>query len=268
MYLEPVIFGKTGVKIGRLGIAANYGLNSKGIEEAFEKGCNYFLYGSMLKGYSDEMAKAINNIIKSGKRERLFISAITFWHNSLLHRISIKKALKKLETDYLDAVILGLYNTQPSEKIIEDLLRLKEKGIIKFIGLSTHNRKLIPKLLNLNYFDIFHIRYNAIHKGAEIDIFPYLSNIEINKRPGIVAFTATAHRKLINPSKIPEGYKVPSPVDCYRFVLHNSVVNVVMTAPKNVEQLRENLEALKESLSQDRYLELRRLGECMYNGIK
>lgn len=265
MNLEPVIFGKTGVKIGRLGIAANYGLKSREIEEAFEKGCNYFLYGSMLKGYSNEMAKAINNIVKSGRRERLFISAITFWHNSFLHRISIKKALKKLNTDYLDAVILGLYNSKPSDRIIEDLIKLKEKGIIKFIGLSTHNRKLIPDLLNLNYFDIFHIRYNAIHKGAEIDIFPYLSEIDIKKRPGIVAFTATAHRKLINPTKIPKGFEVPSPADCYRFVLYNSYVNVVMTAPKNMEQLRENLKALEESLSKDKYLELRKLGEYIYN---
>jgi len=265
MYSNQIIFGKTNQKIGRLGIAANYGLNSKGIEEAFERGCNYFLYGSILKGYSNEMTKAINNIIKSGKRDKLFISSITFWHNDFLNKISIKKALSKIHTDYLDAVILGLYNNKPSDKIIEGLIKLKEKSIIRFIGLSTHNRKLIPYLLKIKCFDIFHIRYNAIHKGAENDIFPYLNDIETNERPGIVVFTATAHRKLLNSSKIPAGFDIPSAVDCYRFVLKNPFVNVVMTAPANYQQMIENLKLLELPPMEDlEYQKLRKLGDILY----
>jgi len=267
MYSEQIIFGKTGRKIGRLGIAANYGLDAKSIEVAFEHGCNYLLFGSMVKGYSDEMAKAINNIVASGKRDALFISAITFWHNNFLHRISIRKALKKINTDYLDAVILGLYNSKPGDKVLNDLIKLKEKGIIKYIGLSTHNRKLIPQLLKLNFFDVFHIRYNAIHKGAEIDIFPYLQDIDVNERPGIVVFTATAHKKLIIHSNFSEGFEIPSPADCYRFVLKNPFVNVVMTAPSNYNQLIENLKILEEpTIDEEKYLKMRKLGDLIYKG--
>ena len=38
--------GGTGLKVGRLGLAASYGAPAEAFEEAFEKGCNYFYLGS------------------------------------------------------------------------------------------------------------------------------------------------------------------------------------------------------------------------------
>jgi hypothetical protein len=34
--------GKTGLKVGRLGVSAGYGAPAEAFEDAFEKGCNYF----------------------------------------------------------------------------------------------------------------------------------------------------------------------------------------------------------------------------------
>ena len=50
----PVTLGKTGLKVGRLGISSSYGAPEEAYEEAFEKGCNYFVVGSFMKGRSKE----------------------------------------------------------------------------------------------------------------------------------------------------------------------------------------------------------------------
>jgi len=44
MGFEPTILGRTGLKVGRIGISAAYGAPANAIEEAFERGANYF-YG-------------------------------------------------------------------------------------------------------------------------------------------------------------------------------------------------------------------------------
>jgi hypothetical protein len=45
-FSQPILLGRTGLKVGRLGVAAGYGAPTKAFEEAFDKGCNYFYFGS------------------------------------------------------------------------------------------------------------------------------------------------------------------------------------------------------------------------------
>ena len=44
-YLSGTL-GRTGLNVGRLGVAASYGAPAEAFEEAFERGCNYFYIGS------------------------------------------------------------------------------------------------------------------------------------------------------------------------------------------------------------------------------
>jgi hypothetical protein len=53
------ILGRTGLKVGRLGVACSYGAPTAAFEEAFEQGVNYFYWGSRRKA---SMARAIRNI--------------------------------------------------------------------------------------------------------------------------------------------------------------------------------------------------------------
>ena len=64
------ILGRTGIKVARLGVAAGYGAPASAFEEAFDKGCNYFYWGSLRK---DNMRRAIENICGQGKRDALVI---------------------------------------------------------------------------------------------------------------------------------------------------------------------------------------------------
>ncbi len=256
------ILGRTNLKAGRLGISSSFGAPSKAFEEAFERGCNYFVWGTFIKGRSPEMRDSIKNIIKKGKRDELIIAMPSYAHNGYLMETFLKKGLKALSIDYADVLMLGYHQRHPSRRLIDRALKMKEKGLIRFIGITSHNRKLFLELAEKGIIDIFHIRYNAAHRGAETDTFPYIKGEE---RQGIVTYTATMWGRLLNPKKMPPGETPPTPLDCYRFVLTNPAVDVCMMAAKNMEQMKENLKTLDlGSMSEDELDSIKRIGDFMY----
>jgi predicted aldo/keto reductase-like oxidoreductase len=261
-FTGKIKLGRTNIQAGRIGISGNYGVSSAAMEEAFERGCNYFTLGYMLIGRYVDTIKAIKNIIRKGKREELIMAIFSYSHTSLITDIMLSKRLRILGLDHADFLIMGYFNNRPSDRLIQGALRLKEKGLVNNLGLSGHNRKLFPVLAGEDIFDLFHVRYNAANRGAEEDVFPYLAR---DTRPGIVSFTSTRWGQLLDPRKIPPGMTIPSAVDCYRYVLSHPSVDVCMTGTRNAEQLRENLSILESGpMSEEEMNWMRRVGDHIY----
>jgi predicted aldo/keto reductase-like oxidoreductase len=261
-FSEPVILGRTGLKVGRLGIASGYGAPAAAIEEAFERGCNYFTWGTVIKGYKPQMRQALQNIVAKGQRDRLVLAAFTYAHNNFFTERMLRRGLRSAGLDHADVLILGYFSRRPSRRLIDGALRMKEKGLIRCLGLSSHNRKLLGGLAKGGEFDVLHLRYNAAHRGAEKDIFPFLGG---EKLPGTVAFTATRWGKLLDPKKMPPGEKPPTAPDCYRFVLSNPAVDVCMSGAKTVDQMHENLSILDGGpMSEKELARMRLIGDFVY----
>jgi aryl-alcohol dehydrogenase-like predicted oxidoreductase len=111
-------------------------------------------------------------------------------------------------------------------------------------------------------FDVFHLRYNAVHTGAERDVFPHLP---AENGPGIVSFTATNWRQLLGHRRIPKTERIPASGDCYRFVLTNPAVDVCLTGPANAGQMDCALAALRRGrLSEEELAWMRRVGSAIY----
>ena len=111
--------------------------------------------------------------------------------------------------------------------------------------------------------DVLHVRYNAVHPGAERDIFPKLPAPEV--RPGIVTFTATCWGDLMKPDKVPAGEKIPSAGDCYRFNLTNPAVDLCLTGPRSASDLTAALDALdKGPMTPEEMDWMRRVGQAKY----
>ena len=49
---EPVVLGRTGLKVGRLGLASGYGAPAEAFEEGFERGCNYWTWGTVVTSHT------------------------------------------------------------------------------------------------------------------------------------------------------------------------------------------------------------------------
>ena len=256
---QPRILGKTGLKVGPLGVASSYGAPANAFEEAFERGCNYFYWGSQRK---DSMRQAIKNICGQGKRDDLIIVIQSYSRSAFLMEAFFKKAINSLGLDHADVLLLGWHNKKPAQRILNKALEMKEKGLYGFLGVSGHNRSLFPKLAEDNIFDLFHIRYNAAHRGAEEEIFPHLRE---DNRPGIASYTATRWSQLLNPKKMPPRENPPSASDCYRFVLSNPAVDVCMCGPKDTDQMREALRTLELGpLNEEELKRMREIGAFVH----
>lgn len=234
--IERCTLGRTGLEVGRLGMAAGYGVPAAAVERAFERGVNYLYWGSVRRG---PFGQALRNL--KPQRERMVLVLQSYSRVAALMAPSVEMALRKLNFDYADVLLLGLWNSKPPPRILDASNKLRERGLIRHIAISTHHRPLVAELNADPGVGIVHVRYNAVHKGAETEVFPLLPSN--HARPGVVAFTATSWRQLLNPKRMPPGERVPTATDCYRFVLSNPNVDVCMTGPSNRTQAGEALQA-------------------------
>lgn len=257
------ILGRTGLKVGRLGVACSYGAPTQAFEEAFDHGVNYFYWGSMRK---EAMAVAIRNIIGRGQRDRLVILIQSYARSPMLMEYFFHRALKRLKIDTADILLLGWHNRPPSPRILERALKMKERGMFRFLAVSGHHRPMFANLAADPVYDLFHIRYNAVHRGAEDEVFPHLPD---DHRPGIVTYTATRWGDLLDPKKMPPGEAPLTATECYRFVLSQSQVDVCMTGPQDTSQMREALKALELGpLADEELVRARRIGDHIHENHK
>jgi aryl-alcohol dehydrogenase-like predicted oxidoreductase len=236
-------------RVLRMGVAGSYGIDSTDIRWAAEHGVNYWVWGRGFGKVTDGIREAIKH-----ERDNHVVSLLGWGYVGWQVRRGVENALRKLKTDYLDVFKLGWLGRTSvySEGVKNTLLKLKREQKILSIGTSIHDRQRAGRLALNSAIDLFMIRYNAKHTGAEQDIFPYLCE----RNPAVVAYTALAWGQLIRPLK---GIVMPSwpgegrehgpplsPERCYRFVLSNPNVHVVLTGPQNRQQLRQNLDAIKQ----------------------
>lgn len=186
----------------------------------------------------------------------------SYAHQPYLTERFFVRGLRALGLERADVLVLGYFSRPPSRAILEGALRMKEKGLVRFIGLSGHNREVFGQLRREGVIDLFHIRYSAVHSGAEKDAFPQLAG---DDRPGVVAFTAAAWGKLLDARKMPADETPPTAADCYRFALSHSAVDVCMVGARSLTQMRESLTALELGpLAPAEMARMRRIGDHIY----
>lgn len=238
-FREPRILGRSGLTVGRLGLGSSYGGTTRGYERAFEQGCNYFYWGSIRRAAFGE---AIRNIA-TRHREKLVVVLQSYSRFGISLSGKIESSLRRLKLDYADILLLGWHNKPLGGWLIDAAQRLKERGRVRHVAVSGHNRLMFQQHAQNPLVDVLMVRYNAAHRGAEQQIFPFVQSLN-SPQPGIVSYTATRWATLVNPAYTPPGLKTPSAIDCYRFALSNPAVDVCLTGPATDEQLDANLRAL------------------------
>jgi aryl-alcohol dehydrogenase-like predicted oxidoreductase len=257
--------GRTELKVHRLGLSGTYWPGKRAIKAAIDNGINYYFFF----GIDKQMLSVLKETMGSNREK--FVLA-TGSGNMIISSQNLKKGLEKrlrqLKTDYIDIFhYIGIYKEKHFPRKIEDeLLELKNSGKIRFVAISCHHRKLIGRLASEGELDVFMLRYNAAHRGAETDIFPYLAKYN----PGVISYTATRWGYLL---RRPKGYtkdgRLPTAGDCYRFVLSNPNVHVVLNAPRNEKQLIENIKELEKGpLSEEEMSFMKSFGDTVYNQKK
>jgi aryl-alcohol dehydrogenase-like predicted oxidoreductase len=257
-FSTPIILGRTGLSVSRLGIGASFGVPADAVEMAFERGVNYLYWGSLRK---DAMAEGIRRVI-SRNRHKTIIVVNGFIRIGMRYRQIVESSLKALGTDHLDIFLMAFQYHRPRQGLLDAVLKMKEEGKIRFLALSSHRRKVFAEVEEEKIFDVYHVRYNAVHRGAERDVFPCLPK---ENGPGIAAFTATRWGKLLKDSWMPPGEPTPTAAHCYRFTLSHPAVHVCITGPADRQQMEHALTALEQGpLNPDEMAWMLRVGDHIY----
>ncbi len=126
------------------------------IELAFERGCNYLTWGTFIRGRSPHAAKAIRHIVANGQRERMVLAMFSYAHQAFLTEKFFVRGLREVGLERADVLAAGYFSRPPGRAILDGAVRMKEKGLVRFIGLSGHNRKLFGQLSREGIIDILH----------------------------------------------------------------------------------------------------------------
>jgi aryl-alcohol dehydrogenase-like predicted oxidoreductase len=197
--------------------------------------------------------------LSSGGRDRLHLITGTFEADGKRVRRDAERALRTLKAERL-AVFL-LFWVQSWERVAPDvrevLERLKEVGLIVAYGLSTHSRPLAVEALEAGWDPVM-VRHSAAHRGAEERVFPRAVALGAS----VLTFNNTCYGRLLSGQG---GLAPPAAADCYRYSLAQPGVTACLSAPATLEELEENLAALRDlELPPDRRRLLQAQGDLVY----
>jgi len=275
-----VALGRTGIQVSRLGIGSSYGVSKVACLEAFDAGVNYFFWGSTRTA---GMARAIRELTPTHRDDLCVVLQCYARRPSWVSK-SVRRGLDVLGLESADVLLLGWHETAPKEKVMAAVEEERLKGTFKHLAISSHQRPLFRDFMEDGRYDVFHVRYNAAHVGAEKDLFPHLPGAGVHGLrdasspgdapapsespafdPGVVAFTVLRWGDLLNPKKMPPGESPLTAAECYRFALSNPHVHVAISGPKSDEEMRHTLGVLEAGpLDAEEMARVRAIGDHVY----
>jgi aryl-alcohol dehydrogenase-like predicted oxidoreductase len=188
--------GNTGISVTPLGISASYLPGRQAIHAAFDAGVSLFFSF----GFDVQMTRVLRELTPA-QRDRITLASgaynYVWWQQDV--RKALEKRLRQFRTDHID-IFLFLGVMKPAEftpGVREELLKLREEGKVRAVGISCHNRKFLGELARQGDLDVLMLRYNAAHRGAEQDIFPHLAS----HNRGVISYTATRWTYLLRRPK-------------------------------------------------------------------
>lgn len=223
-----------------LGLAVNQSIDVSCVIVAFEAGINYFFFYN----FSDDNLLDGLKPLLTAKREELLVATGSESRDTHGLNQYLDKVRSRLNTDVVDVFFLEYVSPADDlgqvQSILDELHTWKEKGLIRYVGATVHNRPLALELIEGGQCEVLMHRYNMAHRKAEEQVLPAALQAGIP----VIAFTCTRWGSLLkgHPDWLEE---VPRAADCYRYALRHPAVRLALTAPQTITQLEENLRVLQ-----------------------
>lgn len=314
--------GKTGLLVSEIAVGCSAFWGNKMfpeqkaaaiIREAFERGVNFFDTGHNYSNFNAEprLGRILQEILKRNDRSRIVISTKG---GSVIGRsplVSLRRgetkdfspdaierscaaSIKNLNCGYLDIFQLhGITKDQMSEALIERLMKMKERGMFRYLGVNTHKEADIRFVAeHPELFDMALIDYNVL----QLDREPLIDQLHA-AGIGVVAGTVLAQghlvrgkigslssgsffwylaRSLLRPSSrrlaqhsrkmrdVLAFIQEMSPAQAaFAYILENKKVSSCVFGTTNLANLREVIAAADKKLSEDSKNKIRRAYEAL-----
>jgi 1-deoxyxylulose-5-phosphate synthase len=189
------------------------------IHEAFAHGVNLFDTGHSYCNYHAEprLGRVLADIIRANSRDKVVISTkagsiiekrlidprpkVRFDFTPQLIYDSCAASLRNLQVDTIDIFQMhGMSQRDATDELLTTLARLKQRGMVRYIGLNTHVAADMAYLTQqTDVFDVALIDYNLL----QLDREPYIASMA-SAGLGVMAGTVLAQGHLLRaPRKLP-----------------------------------------------------------------
>ena len=300
--------GSTGLLVSEIGLgcegfAEDECRNTKRLlDEAESQGINYFdLYAS------DPKVRASVGEALRGRREKFMIQShvCSVWKDGQYKRTrnidevkaGMEEMLSFLQTDYIDVGMIHYvdsvkdWHTVAGGPVLAYVKELKEKGVIRHIGLSSHNPEVALEAVKSGDIEVLMFSVNPCY-----DLQPASEDVEelwaeknykehlINMNPerqelyetcqrldiGITVMKAFGGGDLLDEKLSPAG-KALTVNQCIHYALTRPGVSTVLAGARSVEQLRQSI-AYEDASEEERdyapafasFPNISWRGHCMY----
>ena len=204
--MKEITLGKTGIKTPQNAFGAlpiqrvTMDEAVKILQRAYEGGMTFF---DTARAYSDSEEKLGQAF--EGMRDQIFIASKTMAKTPDEFWKQLDISLTNLKTDYLDIYQLHCvpqcYKPDDGTGMYECMLKAKEQGIIKHIGITAHNIETAFQCVQSGLYETMQFPFSYLCSGREIE----LVNLCREKNVGFIAMKGLAGG-LIHNSKAAMAY--------------------------------------------------------------
>ncbi|WMJ75843.1 MULTISPECIES: aldo/keto reductase [unclassified Sedimentibacter] len=199
---------------------------------AFERGINFYDTAELYDNYN-----ILKEFIKDKDRDKLTLATKSYAYDKQTAEISVNKALKELNTDYLDVFMLHEQengnNFRGHYEAVERFMKYKEQGVIRHFGISTHRVAAVRDSLQFDEIEF---------------VFPLINMMGIGIQDGTVdemteaIKNAKKHNKFIMAMKIyGGGHLINQAKKAFDFARNISEIDSIAVGMSTFEEIDANI---------------------------
>ena len=284
---------RTGDRISEIGIGSAYLYKAEKTEAiqalrtAYEGGINYFDlatgHGKAFPLWGDALGDVRKNVLYQIHFGADYSKGEYGWSLDLdTVKYSVDRMLAQLKTDYIDYGFIHCQDEEADWEIYQQhgiydyILKLKEDGVVRHIGLSSHTPAVIQRILNDVPVDMLMFSVNPAYDYGHGEF----ANGGVDERTevyhrcerdgiGISVMKPFSGGQLLEPSRSPFE-RALTPYQCIRYALDRPGVLTVLPGAQSVTEVKKLLayydqpeEALDYSVIGD-FAPIDASGKCVY----
>lgn len=230
--MEKRVLGRTGFEISIVGLGGIPIQNvSKDeaitlLKKCLDMGINFI---DTARGYNDSETR-IGEALEVVGRDKFYIATKSMARTSEGVLGELATSMNNLKVDYID--LFQFHNVSKKKDMdillgkggaLEAIKEMKKKGIVKEIGITSHNVDILRELLETNEFATIQFPYNFVETQGE-ELFKRAKE----KNIGVLIMKPLA------------GGAIPMGKECLKFVLNNENVTCAIPGMDTIEQIEEN----------------------------
>jgi uncharacterized protein len=179
--------GKTGLQISEVGfgcipiIRLDTDQAVRVLQYAFDKGVNFFDTANVYRDSEDKIGRAFR-----GVRDKVVLATKTMRRDAAGAAEHLETSLARMQTDYIDLYQLHqVAHDKEWEAItapggaLEVVMKAKEQGKIRHVGVTSHNLTMAIKLMKTGIFETIMFPFNFIEDAAKDEMFSIVNNQKI-----------------------------------------------------------------------------------------